>query len=301
MKLLRILLLIVTANLSSAYGQDYLPTPAPNLVKHTYYTLSYNEDKEQANWVYYTLTDSMILNSDEERSNRFKEDKMVATGSAKPSDYSKSGYDKGHLCPAGDMGFNHRAMEESFLMSNMSPQAPDFNRGIWKDLETDVRDWAKAEHKLYIVTGPIFKDDKGTIGQDGVTVPGYYYKVIYDPTDQPKMIAFVLPNEGSTRPVSDFAVSTDEVEQLTGFDFFSQLPDDQENYLESQARLGGWFKGYTAEPTPEFTQPEARGKAPDAVLVKDKAQKDNTIFFVLLVIIILVVIVYFNFKGKKRR
>lgn len=301
MKLLQVLLLIVTANLSSAYGQNYLPTPAPNLVKHTYYTLSYNEDYEQANWVYYTLTDSMIINSDEERTNRFKEDKMVATRSAKPSDYSRSGYDKGHLCPAGDMGFNHIAMEESFLMSNMSPQAPDFNRGIWKDLETQVRDWAKAEHKLYIVTGPIFKDDKGTIGQDKVEVPGYYYKVIYDPTDQPKMIAFVLPNEGSDRPISDFAVPADQVEQLTGFDFFSQLPDDQENFLESKSRLGGWFKGYTEEPTPEFTQPQAKGNAPEGVNTKDKTQRDNTTFFIVLILIIVLVIVYINFKGRRGR
>lgn len=301
MKLLRILLLIVSVNLSSAYAIDYLPVPAPNLVKHTYYTLSYNEDYEQANWVYYTLTDSMIINSDEERTNRFKEDKMVATKSAKPSDYSRSGYDKGHLCPAGDMGFDHTAMEESFLMSNMSPQAPDFNRGIWKDLETQVREWARDEHKLYIVTGPIFKDDKGTIGADKVEVPGYYYKVIYDPTDQPKMIAFVLPNEGSSRPITDFAVPADQVEQLTGFDFFSQLPDDQENWLESKARLAGWFKGYTAEPTPEFTQPQAKGNAPEGVNARNKTQRDNATFFIVLILIIVLVIIYINFKGRRRR
>lgn len=301
MKFLRILFLLISVNLSVAYGQDYLPVPATNIVKHTYYTLSYNEDYEQANWVYYVLTDSMVINSGEERSNRFKEDKMVPTGSARPSDYSRSGYDKGHLCPAGDMGFNHTAMEESFMMSNMSPQAPDFNRGIWKDLETQVRDWAKEDHKLYIVTGPIFKDDKGTIGADNVEVPGYYYKVIFDPADQPKMIAFVLPNEGSTRPISDFAVSTHEVEKLTGIDFFSQLPDDEENWLESKVRLGGWFKGYTAEPTPEFTQSQAKGKAPGDVNAKDKTRRDNAVFFVVLIIIILIVIIYINIKGRKRR
>lgn len=301
MKFLRLLLLLVATNLSAAYGTDFLPAPATNVVKHTYYTLSYNEDYEQANWVYYSLTDSMILNSDEERSNRFKEDKTVPTGSARPADYSKSGYDRGHLCPAGDMGFNAKAMQESFLMSNMSPQEPEFNRGIWKDLETQVRDWAKAEHKLYVVTGPIFKDNKGSIGQEEVLVPGYYYKVIYDPTDQPKIIAFVMPNQESTRPITDFAVSPDEVEKLTGFDFFSQLPDDQEEWLESKSRLAGWFAGYAEEPSPEFTQPEAKGKAPDAVLTKDKTQKDNTVFFVLLVLILVIVIIYFNSKGKRKR
>jgi len=161
MKLLRFALFLFISNISIAYSIDFLPVPSTNVIKHTYYTLSYNEAFEQANWVYYTLTDSMVINSGEERSNSFKMDKMVVTYSAKSSDYTKSGYDRGHLCPAADMGFNPVAMEESFLMSNISPQKPEFNRGIWKELETEVREWAKKEHKLYIVTGPVFKDNKG--------------------------------------------------------------------------------------------------------------------------------------------
>ena len=190
--------------------QIFLPIPSNNIVKHSYYTLSYNEKYEQANWVYYSLTDSMVLNGGEERSNNFKVDKLVQTGSAKSSDYTKSGYDRGHLCPAADMGFNPVAMQESFLMSNISPQIPDFNRGIWKELETAVRKWAKQEHKIIVVTGPIFKDSKGVIGLDKVLVPGYFFKIIYDATGEPKMIAFILPNNRSDRPLTDFIVSTDE-------------------------------------------------------------------------------------------
>ena len=104
---------------------------------------------------------------------------MVTTGSAHSSDYTKSGYDRGHLCPAADMDFNPVAMEESFFMSNISPQAPEFNRGIWKDLETEVRNWAKKEKKIYVVTGPVFRDNKGTIGEDKVTVPGYFFKISF--------------------------------------------------------------------------------------------------------------------------
>lgn len=220
MKFLPLAFLLFTTNVSGINTADFLPFPANHIVRHTYYTLSYNEVYEQANWVYYSLTDSMILNSGEERSKSFKMDKLVNTISAKSSDYTKSGYDRGHLCPAADMGFSRVAMDESFLMSNISPQVPDFNRGIWKELETTVRKWVLKEHQLYIAAGPVFKNNKGTIGKEEVLVPGYYFKIIYDPTDQPKLIAFVIPNEKSDRPLTDFAVTADEAEQLTGIDFF---------------------------------------------------------------------------------
>lgn len=215
-----LLILLVISSLVYSGTVSYLPVPSKDLVRHTYYTLSYNEKYEQANWVYYVMTDSMVIAGGQERSNKFKVDEMVPTGSAKSSDYTKSGYDRGHLCPAADMDFNHTAMEESFLMSNISPQAPDFNRGIWKDLETEVRNWAKLKHKLYVVTGPVFSESKGTIGKDQVLVPGYFFKVLYDETTHPEIIAFVLPNQKSDRPLSDFVVKVDDLEKLTGYDFF---------------------------------------------------------------------------------
>ena len=116
--------------------------------------------------------------------------------------------------PAADMDFNRIAMDESFLMSNVSPQAPDFNRGIWKDLEIKVREWAKEKHKLFIVTGPIFSDSKGNIGSDHVLVPGYFYKVIYSEIPNPEILALVLPNQKSDRPLSDFVVTVDDLEKL---------------------------------------------------------------------------------------
>ena len=288
MKLLQIVLFLLTVSISVANSIDFLPRPAISIVRHSYYTLSYNEDYEQANWVYYTLTDSMVLNSGEERSNNFKVDTKVLTKSAKSSDYTKSGYDRGHLCPAGDMGFNPVAMKESFLMSNISPQSPDFNRGIWKELETQVRNWAKVEHLLYVLTGPVFKNNKDTIGKEKVLVPGYFYKIIYDPTDVPKLIAFVLPNEKSDRPLTDFAIATDEAEKLTGYDFFSQLPNDQENKLESRVQLAGWFAGYAPE-------------APIAVEAKTKTVNNDIYFYMILVLVILLVALFVYLKTKRRK
>jgi len=291
MKIFQVVFLLLIANISIGNSIDFLPLPASNLVRHQYYTLSYNEKYEQANWVYYLLTDSMVLNSGVERSNNFKMDQLVATQSAKSSDYTKSGYDRGHLCPAGDMGFNPKAMQESFLMSNISPQAPDFNRGIWKELETQVREWAKKEHQLYVVTGPVFKDSKGSIGKEEVLVPGYYFKIIYDPTDEPKLIAFVLPNQKSDSSLTNYAISVDEAESLTGFDYFSQLPDDLENKLESKVQLAGWLAGYAPE-------------APTAVVTKTESANSDKYFFLILISVILLVVIFvliMDYRKKHKR
>lgn len=273
-----------------AKSVDYIPVPTKNLVRHTYYTLSYNEKYEQANWVYYSLTDSMVMNGGEERSNSFRIDKLILSGSAKSSDYTKSGYDRGHLCPAADMGFDPVAMNESFLMSNISPQTPDFNRGIWKELETTVRSWAKKEKNITVVTGPVFRDNKGQIGREEVLVPGYFFKVIYDKTGDPKIIAFLFPNAKSNRPLTDFAVTIDEVEKLTGYDFFSQLPDGIETKLENKVELSGWFEG--VEPTPT-----------NAKQVENLANAEATDihFFLILIGVILSVVLWILIKGKKRR
>ena len=116
-------------------------------------------------------------------------------------------------------------------MSNISPQLPVFNRGIWKSLEKLVRDWGEKE-RIYVVTGPVFKDNKGKIGRTGVTVPGFFYKVVYAPGAR-QMIAFVLPHTKEKRQLRDYVVTVDSVERLTNIDFFSQLPDTLENRLEA--------------------------------------------------------------------
>lgn len=151
------------------------------VVKHLGYTVCYEEKFEQAKWVAYRLTAAMCNNNEEERKDDFREDKAIKTGSAVPEDYKKTGYDRGHLCPAGDMAWSEIAMSESFYMSNMSPQEPKFNRGIWKTLESQVREWAKQEEELYIVTAGVLEKGLPTIGEKNkVAVPKLYYKVILD-------------------------------------------------------------------------------------------------------------------------
>ena len=224
---------------------DGLEIPAvtnPDVVViHANYTLQYDERYEQADWVAYELTRREVEGRIK-RKDDFRPDPSVITGSADLADYRKSGFDRGHLAPAGDMKFSTSAMDDSFYMRNMSPQRPGFNRGIWKELETLVRRWAEENGSLYVVTGPVLnKPYYPTIGKNKVAVPEYYYKVLLDDAEPViKGIGFILPNKISNEPVQGFAVSIDQVEKVTGIDFFPKLPDKEENTIESQIDLSLW-------------------------------------------------------------
>jgi len=140
------------------------------------------------------------------------------------------------------MKFSENAMSESFFMSNMSPQEPSFNRGIWKELEEEVRSLALQNGKLYVITGPVFGKRNRRIGENRVSIPRAYYKVLLDYTEpEIKAIAFLLPNKGSKKDVYDFAMTIDSVEAVTDIDFFPALPDLEEDRLESQVEPSLWI------------------------------------------------------------
>jgi endonuclease G len=199
---------------------------------HAGYTFLYAEKYEQASWVAYQLTSEETVKR-YNRTDRFLEDQQVKTGSAADYDYKRSGYDRGHLAPAADMGWSSTTMAESFYYSNMSPQEPSFNRGIWKKLEEQVRTWAMDYQAVYVVTGPVLKGNLSFIGANQVAVPKYYYKVLLDTESTPnKAIGFILKNEGSKGQLIEYAVSVDSVERFTGIDFFPALEDGLEQKLE---------------------------------------------------------------------
>lgn len=214
--------------------------PEELVISHIGYSFLYNETHEQANWVAYQLSKEET-NTTFERTDRFISDPLVATGTATNKDYAKSGYDRGHLAPAADMGWSETAMKESFYFSNMSPQLPGFNRGIWKKLEGLVRSWAIENDTIYIVTGPVLTEGLPTIGNNKVSIPKYYYKVILDYTE-PGIhgIGFIMANESSQGPLQNFAVSIDSVETFTGIDFFPLLPDAQEELIERTICIDCW-------------------------------------------------------------
>ncbi len=217
------------------------------IVRHEGYTLRFRDQYKEADWVAYPLLAYETTGDADRKYEPFKPDPEVATGSAVPADYSRSGYDRGHLAPAGDFKYSQRMMGESFFMSNMTPQAPQFNRGIWKELEDQVRQWAVRDNGLYVITGPILKPGLPTIGkQNEIAVPEQFYKVLlYCNSPQIRMIGFLLKNEGSNQPLADFVVPVDRIEQLSGIDFFPKLPDDIERRLESQSpsqMAADWFR-----------------------------------------------------------
>jgi len=165
---------------------------------------------------------------------------LVKSNAASWRNYKNSGYDRGHLCPAADRKFNKKAFEETFLTSNISPQLNSFNAGIWNNLEKQVRYWVKKEKELFIVTGPIFKNSSKAIGSEQVTVPSHFYKVILNNSKEPKLIAFLLPHKASSKSLSKFVISVDELEELSNIDFFKALPDELENKLEATNSSNGW-------------------------------------------------------------
>ena len=245
--LLLIYILFSLFGLSAAEPPQYdnlalgIPGKCDTLIDRPGYALGYIEYHEQAAFVIYKLTAREALTKEAQRTNRFRSDPEIPTGSATAADYRRSGYDRGHLAPAADMAFSVQTMADSFFMSNMSPQKPAFNRGIWKRLEEQVRQIAIREKAIYVVTGPILPKKKTvTIGANQVTVPTHYYKVIFDLTPPRKMIGFILPNEGSDRPLEDFAVTVDVVEKATGLDFFSALPKAVQERLESTISVSAW-------------------------------------------------------------
>lgn len=228
-------------NIQPKENNSLEPKSKGEIVKHTYYTLAYSEDDEQAYWVFYHLTPELI-NGTQARTDDFRADPAVSTGSATLIDYKGSGYDRGHLCPAADMTLNKTSMSETFFLSNMTPQNASFNRGIWSKLEDQVRTWALKCDGLYVATGGILSNPKGKIGINEVTIPASFYKVVYDETNG--MIGLIVPNEGSQKMLSEFVVSVDSVEVLTGIDFFSGLEDKVENQLEKEVKLSNWFESF---------------------------------------------------------
>jgi endonuclease G len=223
--------------------RTYLPHSPHEVIHHLYYSLGYDERREQAAWVAYVLDKPSLQRPNVRRTDRFEGDNAVSTGSAVYGDYSRSGYTRGHLAPAGDMAFDETAMRESFLMSNVSPQAKVFNNGVWKELEMQVRNWAYDNEKVYVITGPLFQDSLGYIGKEQkVLVPGAFYKVILDfDGEEKKGIAFLIPHARSEKPLDTYMVTIDEIEQRTGIDFFrNMINDKEEEALESSISKNAW-------------------------------------------------------------
>ena len=226
------------------------------LITHSCMVLVYAEDHEQAKWVSHVITPDIITGRGF-RSNDFRPDPKVTSGTAIEKDYFLKypkangdfeydgfGYDRGHLAPSADFRWSEKALSESYFYSNMAPQRPEFNREIWADLENNIRGYIykNPESKLYVTTGGILKEGLPVIEKsiNKVSIPEAFFKVIVDPLKNTG-IGFIIPNKGTNQPLETFALTIDEVEKITGFDFFQGMPDTQENKIETTIDKSNWI------------------------------------------------------------
>lgn len=231
----------------SATGGLELPAPLKGvpekILKRTAYTVSYNSERKVPNWVAWELNRDRLVER-ESRTDKFLPDPDLPESEAVTTDdYKRTGWDRGHMCPAADCRWHWRAMQESFYMTNICPQHHNLNSGDWKELEDACRRWAEQEGRIYIVCGPIFyKGKPRTIGREHrVAVPDAFFKVVLcADSKQPRAIGFIYKNTAGNRKLDSYVNTVDQVERITGIDFFPALPDDVERRVEAKADLGEW-------------------------------------------------------------
>ena len=202
------------------------------------YTVCYNADSRLPHWVGWRLTADHISGPYKRGGIKFQEDGEVPAPRATDTDYRNSGYDRGHMCPSGDNKWSETAQRESFLFTNICPQTHNLNAGDWNEMEQQCRRWAEQFGDIYIVCGPIlYRTKHKTIGKNKVVVPEAFFKVVLRLGDNPKAVGFIYKNADGNRPKGDYVNSIDQVERITGIDFFPTLPDSIEQRVEAEAEL----------------------------------------------------------------
>ena len=227
-----------------ASGKVELPALSgdDHIVVHEAYTSSYNTTTLIPNWVAYELTKEETYGDNERGDRMFCMDPDLGTRQAKREDYYNSGWTKGHMIPASDVRWSSTGMDETFYFTNVCPQDEALNAGDWEYLERQVRRWAREFGSVYVVTGPIVGTGRyGKIGERDVTVPDAFFKAVACTVGgRRQAIAFVMGNDDSRYYLADCAMSVDEVEKMTGFDFFPALDDKVENAIEAAYSLKDW-------------------------------------------------------------
>lgn len=204
------------------------------------YLVSYNKDTKIPNWVAWQLT-AEHTDGALKRMNNFHEDEDCPLPRATLQDYRGSGWSRGHMCPAGDNKWDSEAMYDSFSLVNACPQDSKLNSGLWNSIEMDCRKWARKFGEIYIVCGPVLmRREHHTIGDNEVVVPEAFFKVILCLTGKPKAFGFIVRNTEGNKKKDLYYNSIDDVERITGIDFFPALPDDIENEVEAKADINDW-------------------------------------------------------------
>ena len=208
------------------------------IISYSAYEVMYNPEYKIPRWIKYELLASETDGVWSRKGLKFTPDPSVSFPQAEDSDYRGSGWSRGHMAPAADFKWSSQAMIETFFFTNCCPQNQAMNSGQWHTLEKKVRDWANRYGALIVYTGPIVLDNAyGTIGYNKVVVPDAFFKAIL--TGE-QAIAFVMYNHNNNENMQKCAMTVDDLEVLTGIDFFTELDDDFENRVEATCNLNFW-------------------------------------------------------------
>ena len=216
--------------------------PVIVVLDHNYFKIYYNTQRRLAEYVTYELTAEHLKNKDAQRANKFVVDhKLMAQNIpfVAPSEYTKSGYDRGHLAPSGDFAWDQNANDATFVMSNMVPQTPNLNRDSWKRLEDQVRRWACGEEKITVVTGPVLSEHLPRM-KSGLEIPQKFFKIIIDETPPKKSISFVYSQDDRGNMLAKNKVQLSEVESITGLAFNYAFPDLANDKVRVPASSNEW-------------------------------------------------------------
>ena len=222
-------------------AKDYLPSSLQGTVyEKPYFSLSYVEKFELPEWVAYRLTIDMLNRPKRPRNQDFNPDPAITSVSAHYRDYKSSGYRRGHLVPSADMAWNQEAMNATFLMSNVAPMLENFNDGIWLELEHNIRDWARKYKNIVVITGPLFNDSLGMIGENDVLVPRYFYKAVFTIDKvKPEAIGFIFDQKNeNSMSLDHYIVPIDSIEKQSGLDLFANMYGDWDEEIRIEKKKG---------------------------------------------------------------
>lgn len=226
---------------------DSLAAPKEILIDHRYFLVSYNKDNRLPNWVSYRLLASNLRKGVAQRRNRFFADPTLSSLKvpyAKPTDFDGKIYDRGHLAPSEDFVWEQKGNDETFVMTNMTPQKRKLNRGAWKSLETKVRNWACAEGELVVISGPILNENLRRF-PSGVSIPERFFKIVIDETAPRKAIAFIFTQDDKMFNMNSAAVSMADAETLAGFNFEKESGLETKEYrtIRNHFSASDWTEG----------------------------------------------------------
>ncbi len=229
------------ATFPGGYPQSLIKQNLTRLVRIGY-TVAYDEEKRNPAWVAYSLFKPQTTDSGR-RPDKFLVD-MDTRIRVQPQAYTNTGYDRGHMAPNYGIAvcYGPKAQEQTFLMSNIAPQRPKLNKGIWKDVEMrEISRYAERFEKIWIITGPVYS--KIAISNfNEIAVPEAFFKIVIDQTENGyRALGFIIPQDASeTTPLSNYLVSIREIEERTGLNFFPKWKPENQKKMESAPATRIW-------------------------------------------------------------